>query len=102
MTKEIEQITPLDLEIKLTELSKELKPVSGAVSLAKKASPSLAALMGMWFKRSNRKATTEKALIEIQLFPKIRKYLFNQINEIIKKAEKKVKKGQENIINKKI
>ena len=36
MTKEIEQITPLDLEIKLTELGKELKTVSGAVSLAKR------------------------------------------------------------------
>ena len=97
MTKKIEQITPLDHEMKLTELGKELKTVSGAVSLAKKASPSLAALMGMWFKRSNRKATNEKALIEIQLFPKIRKYLFKPTNETMQNSVKKVRKGQDSI-----
>jgi len=41
------EITPSDIEAKLLEISKELNTIPGAMSLAKKASPSIAALAGI-------------------------------------------------------
>ena len=48
------EITPSDIEAKLLEISKELNTIPGVMSLAKKASPSIAALAGIWLKKVGR------------------------------------------------
>ena len=54
------EITPSDIEAKLLEISKELNTIPGAMSLAKKASPSIAALAGIWLKKVTKKESSNK------------------------------------------
>jgi len=91
------EITPSDIEAKLLEISKELNTIPGVMSLAKKASPSIAALVGIWLKKVTKKESSNKhgALIEIQLFPKVRKYLFKPSAKAILKMGKQIADSQE-------
>lgn len=91
------EITPSDLEEKLLEVGKELNTIPGAMSLAKKASPSIAALVGLWLKKVTKKESPSKqgALIEIQLFPRVRKYLFKPSAKAILKMGRQISRSQE-------
>ena len=91
------EITPSDIEEKLLEISKELNTIPGVMSLARKASPSIEALVGIWRKKVTKKEKTSKqgALIEIQLFPKVRKYLFKPSAKAILKMGKQIADSQE-------
>ena len=87
MTRDQRLITPSDIEEKLRDLTQEVSSVPGVVSLLKKASPSLLTLAGFWIKGFSKKKTakSQEALIQIQLFPKFKKYLFNPTSAAVKK-----------------
>jgi len=93
----MDEITPSDLEKKLLEVGKEINTIPGVMSLAKKASPSIAALVGLWLKKVTKKesSSNQGALIEIQLFPRVRKYLFKPSAKAILKMGRQIAKSQE-------
>ena len=72
-----EKISASDIENKLKELKDEVYSISGGLSLAQKLGPSVTTVVSMLirssFKRKRKKP--KDPMIQIQLFPKIKKYL---------------------------
>jgi len=97
VNKKKERITPVDIEKKLVEVRKEITTVPGVLSLLKKASPSLVTLIGLWARNITQKKSSNKAsaLIEIQMFPKIRKYFFKPSAKAVMKIGKSATKDSE-------
>jgi hypothetical protein len=82
MKEDSRDITPSDIESKIKEIKNEILSVSGGISIAQKIGPSAITFFGMalkgGLKRKQRKR--KDPIIQIQLFPNIKKY-FQPVND---------------------
>ena len=83
MKRDSSEITPLEIELKIKEIKNEILSISGGISIAQKIGPSAVTLFGMVLKGGlkRKKRKRNDPVIQIQLFPNIKKYFRSAIDE---------------------
>ena len=84
MKEDSSEITPSDIESKIKEIKKEILSVSGGISIAQKIGPSAITFLGMALKGGSKRKQRKRKdpIIQIQLFPNVKKY-FRSVNDEI-------------------
>ncbi|MBT96145.1 MAG: hypothetical protein CL431_09265 [Acidimicrobiaceae bacterium] len=83
MKRDSSEITPLEIELKIKDIKNEILSISGGISIAQKIGPSAVTLFGMVLKGGlkRKKRKRNDPVIQIQLFPNIKKYFRSAIDE---------------------
>ena len=83
MKRDSSEITPLEIELKIKDIKNEILSISGGISIAQKIGPSAVTLVGMVLKGGlkRKKRKRNDPVIQIQLFPNIKKYFRSAIDE---------------------